>query len=319
MKISIVTPIYNENKNIHRFFESIKKLEYPKGNLELILINDGSTDNSLEILQKEKDKTSIKTKIINLKKNSGRTIARETGAKNTTHNNLLFLDCKCELFPDAIKKIEEYNYQPLVGHVIQANENIFGKFLQLIRQNFHKNEKKDSKITPKNFDNKSKGTGIFLCDKTLFLNSQIKNKTDKNSSDDTKLLWNIVQKKYILSASKVKVFYHSRTSFKENIKHIFNRGPKFVDYYYTPSKKDFWVINFTILSLLTVTLLITQNLFLLELLITAIVLNTMIALVFAQSIKDFIILFTLFPIFSTVFFAGIIKGLFIKAFNTSNG
>lgn len=319
MKISIVTPIYNESKNISRFFNALKKLNYPKDNLELIIVNDGSKDNSLEILQKEKTKSNLNVKIIDLGKNKGRTIARETGAKQATFDNLLFVDCKCELFSDSIKQIEKYNYQPLVGNVKQGTKSLLGEFFQIIRRKFHNVSEQDSKITTKNFDKKSKGTGIFFCDKKLFLNSQIKNKSDKNSSDDTKLLWNIVQKKEILSASKVKVLYHARTSFIKNIKHIFNRGPKFVDYYYTPSKKHFWVINLSILGLLTILFLIIKTLFLLELLIGVIILNAIIAIIFAHSFKDFIIFFSLFPIFSIIFLAGIIKGLILKTFRSSNG
>lgn len=52
--ISIIVPVYNTEKHIERCLDSIMKQDYP--NFEVILVNDGSTDESGIIIQKYKEK-----------------------------------------------------------------------------------------------------------------------------------------------------------------------------------------------------------------------------------------------------------------------
>lgn len=52
--ISIIVPVYNTEKYIERCLDSIMKQDYP--NFEVILVNDGSTDESGIIIQKYKEK-----------------------------------------------------------------------------------------------------------------------------------------------------------------------------------------------------------------------------------------------------------------------
>ncbi len=69
MKISIVTPCYNEAENIPELVERFHKVS-KKMNLELVLVNNGSTDNSENIL-KDVASTHEYIKIVNIKKNEG--------------------------------------------------------------------------------------------------------------------------------------------------------------------------------------------------------------------------------------------------------
>ena len=48
-KVSIIVPVYNTSKYLNKCIDSIIKQTYK--NIEIVLINDGSTDNSLEILK----------------------------------------------------------------------------------------------------------------------------------------------------------------------------------------------------------------------------------------------------------------------------
>ncbi|UCD03996.1 MAG: glycosyltransferase family 2 protein [Candidatus Woesearchaeota archaeon] len=65
-RISIVMPAYNEGKNIGRTLRKIRELEYPKDKLEVIVVDDGSTDRTSEIVKKFKE-----VRIIRHEKNSG--------------------------------------------------------------------------------------------------------------------------------------------------------------------------------------------------------------------------------------------------------
>ena len=74
-KFSIIVAVYNIEKYINQCIESIINQTYSE--IEIILVNDGSTDNSLHILQEWKQKDN-RIKIIN-KKNGGLSSARNEG------------------------------------------------------------------------------------------------------------------------------------------------------------------------------------------------------------------------------------------------
>ncbi len=86
-KVSIVVPVYNAEKFIEDGINCALKQSYQ--NFELILVNDGSTDNTLEILNKFKNNKKIK--IFN-KENGGVYSARNYGIKEATGDYLTFLD-----------------------------------------------------------------------------------------------------------------------------------------------------------------------------------------------------------------------------------
>lgn len=95
-KISIVVPIYNLQKEIKRSVESIQGQTYK--NIEIILVNDGSTDNSWEIICSLADKDN---RIISInKKNEGVTSARLAGVKAATGEFIGFIDGDDEIETD---------------------------------------------------------------------------------------------------------------------------------------------------------------------------------------------------------------------------
>lgn len=101
--LSIVVPIYNKDKYLQDCINCIlfqKNIE----NLELILINDGSSDNSLELCKKNKRENFI---IID-KKNEGPSIARNIGISLSKGEYVLFLDADDYISDDGIDKIIEW-------------------------------------------------------------------------------------------------------------------------------------------------------------------------------------------------------------------
>lgn len=88
MLLSVIMPVYNVEKTLSRAIESILNQSF--SNLELILVNDGSTDRSSEICEEYtlKDK---RISVIN-KTNGGLSSARNEGLKNTQGDFVTFID-----------------------------------------------------------------------------------------------------------------------------------------------------------------------------------------------------------------------------------
>ena len=88
-KISIILLIYNKEKYLHRSIGSILGQTFK--DIEIVLVNDGSTDNSLNIIQNCSIKDS-RMKIINNDKNRGVFYSRVNGILNSIGEFLMFLE-----------------------------------------------------------------------------------------------------------------------------------------------------------------------------------------------------------------------------------
>ncbi|MBR5227163.1 MAG: glycosyltransferase family 2 protein [Clostridia bacterium] len=88
MKVSIVIPVYNAEKFIGKLLESVEEQTYK--NYEVVIINDGSTDNSLEVITRFSCKND-KIKCITVK-NGGPGLARKRGFEEATGDLLFFID-----------------------------------------------------------------------------------------------------------------------------------------------------------------------------------------------------------------------------------
>ena len=110
--ISIIVPIYNSKKYLKRCIESILKQTYK--NLQLILINDGSMDNSLEICNYYK---SIDDRIIVVDKiNEGVSVARNTGISLAEGDFIGFVD--------SDDYIEKNMYEVLINKMIMDKSDL---------------------------------------------------------------------------------------------------------------------------------------------------------------------------------------------------
>src|SRR5689334_10974235 len=103
MKISVIIPIYNEEKSIKDCLESLDKQSFR--DFEVILIDDGSTDKTSVILLNLKI-TNFKFQI--LKQNHlGPGVARNLGAKNAKGEILVFVDADMIFDKDFLEKLTE--------------------------------------------------------------------------------------------------------------------------------------------------------------------------------------------------------------------
>ena len=107
--ISIIVPIYNSEKDLDQCIESIVNQTYK--NLEIILVNDGSTDNSINVCKKWKSNDS---RIILIdKQNEGVAKARNDGLKRATGDYIGFVDhddfIDPKMYETMLKDMQEHN------------------------------------------------------------------------------------------------------------------------------------------------------------------------------------------------------------------
>ena len=119
-KFTIIVPIYNAEKYINKCIDSILAQTYK--NIEIILVNDGSTDNSLEIC-KEYKKKDKRIKVFN-QKNSGVSQARNKGIDNATGELIIFVDSDDWIDADMIEQLEKV-YERFKPDLI--NYKIYGR------------------------------------------------------------------------------------------------------------------------------------------------------------------------------------------------
>lgn len=104
INISFVIPLYNEEKNIVELYNQIinlKKQTLKDKRVEIIFINDGSTDNSLSILKKLSLKNTT-VKIISFRRNLGKASALNEGFKKAIGKTVVTLDCDLQDDPRNI-------------------------------------------------------------------------------------------------------------------------------------------------------------------------------------------------------------------------
>lgn len=126
-KISIIIPVYNAEKEISRCIDSILKQTFK--DFEVILVNDGSTDNSLCILQKYKEKDN-RIKIIN-KQNEGVSQARNSGVAVAKGEYIQFVDADDYIDPkmlqEQLNKLESNNADIIISGIyldIEKDEKV---------------------------------------------------------------------------------------------------------------------------------------------------------------------------------------------------
>lgn len=104
-KITLIVPVYNKEKYLNDCFSSIVRQSVDKSRLEVLLVNDGSTDGSLGICKRFAEEYPF-FKVIN-KENGGVSSARNAGIREAQGDYIAFLDADDSLNDVALEKILE--------------------------------------------------------------------------------------------------------------------------------------------------------------------------------------------------------------------
>jgi biofilm PGA synthesis N-glycosyltransferase PgaC len=116
--IQVTIPCHNEAKHIERQINNILTLDYPKTMLSILVISDGSTDGTIEIVKKLGNKYAnlfLYSIPVNIGKNNAMNLAHEAGY--FTAPILCFTDADTEFAPGSLKSAVKYFSDPRVGLV----------------------------------------------------------------------------------------------------------------------------------------------------------------------------------------------------------
>ena len=142
-KVSIIVPAYNEEKTIAKTVKSLLNLNYPKDRFEVIVVDDGSKDNTFKVASSFK----VKNLRVFRKENGGKASALNFALDLCSGEFVGALDADSFVTKDALRKIVGYFenpqvmavtpslkvYQPIsILQKIQKIEYIFGTFLRKI-------------------------------------------------------------------------------------------------------------------------------------------------------------------------------------------
>ncbi len=199
--ISIIINVYNGEKYIKKCIDSALNQTYK--NIEIIIVNDSSTDKTSNIINKYKDK---RIRIINNKKNLGLSLSRNIGIDNSKGKYLYFIDADDYIDNDTIKYlynlIKKYN-----SDIATCNP------LEIYNYNFKVNDRKEVIQSISNIEmlklillsiNRSGCIWNKLISKDLFNNIRFPNRI----INDVLVLYKLVLKcNSIVYSNQIKYYY----------------------------------------------------------------------------------------------------------------
>jgi len=145
--ISIIVPAYNEEENIQLKLMNLKKLKYPRDKLQIILVNDGSTDHTLQKMYEfQKSNAEIKIEILSHTKRAGKTTSLNLALKKVKGEIVVVSDADCFLSPNILLEAVPFFADPSVGGVtalevllnpkeswVTETENFYNNFVHTTR------------------------------------------------------------------------------------------------------------------------------------------------------------------------------------------
>lgn len=320
---SIVVPTYTGKETIGNCIRSIASQKTSK-KYDVVIIQDGPNEQLTKKIRKALpilDKRNIQYTFKILEKNEGRFEARRIGAKSATHKDLLFLDDRIEFDDSYFDAIANFNEDASIPNVIERPANNFiSRVLYLLRKNLvYRNQYEEfesAHITKENFESMPKGTTSLWIKRQIFLDAcdNLHEPLTKYTNEDTKLFKALVESgTIILRNSQAKIYYTPRLSSKAELKHLYERGPRFVDYYLKSGTRFFYPLVFLIIALIGMPLfLIWAQSLILPLLLALGLLDIIFGLLLARSFRDFVTVLISLPLVVSVMILGVINGLFKK-------
>jgi|SRR3989344_3952127 len=217
MPVSIIMPCYNEAETISKAIDSLLKLNYPSHMIEIIVVDDKSKDNSVEIVKRYVEKYPGKiTLIVNSRNSGGAAEPTNIGIKAAKYDFVAVTDADSAPEPDALIKMigflqEDKNVAAVTCAVMASGSRTFMQKLQMIEYSIISWSRKlldciDAVyVTPGPFALYRKSV---LLDVGLF--------DTKNLTQDIEIVWRLKSKGYMARMSLgARVYSETPMKFKQ--------------------------------------------------------------------------------------------------------
>lgn len=213
-KISVIVPVYNKKNYLAQCIDSILSQRY--GNLELLLVDDGSTDGSGEIC----DKYAAKDERVRVfhQKNGGPTAAVITGLREAVGDYYTFIDSDDYVSKDMLEKMAGC----LIGcegeivccnHVLEKRKETV-PVIQPLSPGVYEKEKLDEEIKDKLLGRENRiipmSRCMKLCEKSVFAGNEKYYDTTLRMGDDFNLIYPALLASRRIVIMEEALFYHYR-------------------------------------------------------------------------------------------------------------
>lgn len=217
--ISVIIPTYNDAKNLGLCLKSIRGCDY-KGEYEIIVFNDGSTDDTEEVAK------SYGCKIVNSEKNIGPGMGRNLAAREARGEILAFTDSDCVVYPDWLKLIEEiFQDRKIFAAAGKYSDSLTPQFIAKFRMyesTFYTHQEKT-------FLNTSSSNNL-MCRKEIFY--KCGGFGDRYVAEDAVFGYNLYKAgAAILLVPELKVAHHCKTTIIGYLKQQYSWVKNLVDVY----------------------------------------------------------------------------------------
>lgn len=217
--ISLIIPLYNSGKTI---LSTLKGLEsQTRKDFEVIVVNDGSTDDSAKLVKEFKNQSKFPIKLIH-QNNSGPAKARNLGVKHSSGDLIVFLDSDCIPVNNWVEEMTK----PLNGEVIgcACGYNVRNKESLIARHVDYEIAKRHEKLVGKNVDTIGSYSASFLKGVFLEANGFSAEYEDANA-EDFDLAFRIRRMGYNLTFTDKTFVYHCHPdSLRKYLVQQFGRG-----------------------------------------------------------------------------------------------
>jgi glycosyltransferase involved in cell wall biosynthesis len=245
--LSIVMPVFNEEAHLAATVDALAvALDGSGFTAELVLVDDGSSDDSVAVARTEAD-GRLDLRVVR-QPNRGRFEARRAGLEAAEGDYVLFLDARVRLVPGALRFVQPRLAREPVwnGHVHVEAENAFGEFWRLLAELAWRDYFDDPRTTSyglEDFDRYPKGTTCFLAPRALLAEAFAQFRSHyadvRLANDDTPVLRAIAAAQRIHLSPEFGCVYSPRTNAGSFFRHAVHRGIVFVDGHGTPESRFF--------------------------------------------------------------------------------
>ena len=325
--LTVVIPLFNSQDWITGTLSDVlQEVATVQENVEIIVVNDGSTDDSVQRIEHLQRDGKIKVVTTS---NQGRFSARATGVKQALSEYIVFIDSRVKLNPGSLQfildKIKVNGLNQLWNARVTLPDGLpkvsyFWEGIEFLAWRKHYRGPQETSVKKDDLDFHPVGTTMFGAPRQWLLEVNEKISESQlnlhNISDDTKLIRHLAERADLYYSPMFSCIYQPRTTSTRFASHAFHRGTVFVDGHlrkggrYVLPFLSVLILQFLILAMLVTWPMLTTILLGASVAILVLLLNSLNMPKRAQKA-----LVTYGFIFAPAYFFGIVAGIMLRVKN----